>query len=230
MIMNVPLLVAPMLERAERLFPKKEVVSRTESGLFRYTYADMGERARRLAGALEKLGVKKGDRVGTLAWNHHRHLEAYFAIPSMGAVLHTINIRLSPEHLAYVINHAGDKILLVDDNLWPLVERIRDRLKTVESFVVMTDGSLPDTAAPSLYSYEELLKEGDAGYRFPRNLNENDPAGMCYTSATTGKPKGVVYTQRSIFLHSMALGLADVIGLSEADTCLSVVPMFHVNA
>lgn len=231
MMMNVPLLVSPMLERAERLFPEKEVVSRTGAGIFRFTYREVGERARRLSSVLEKLGVKQGDRVGTLAWNHHRHLEAYFAIPSMGAVLHTINLRLSPEHLAYIINHAEDRVLLVDDNLWPLVEGIRDRLETVEAFIVMTDeSSLPETSVTPLYSYEELLQEGDPGYAYPRDLDENAPAGMCYTSATTGMPKGVVYTQRSIFLHSMTLGLADVLGLSEMDTCMSVVPMFHVNA
>ncbi|SDC57436.1 fatty-acyl-CoA synthase [Melghirimyces thermohalophilus] len=229
-MMNVPLLVSSMLERAERLFPEKEVVSNTDVGIFRYNYAEMGRRARRLASALHQLGVRKGDRVGTLAWNQYRHLEAYFAIPGMGAVLHTVNIRLSPEHLVYVINHAGDKVLLVDQDLWPKVEAVRDRLQTVETFVVMTDQSLPDTSVERLYSYEELLKKGEPDFPFPRDLDENDPAGMCYTSATTGKPKGVVYTQRSIYLHSMALGLADVLALSEADTCLSVVPMFHVNA
>ncbi|WP_142504286.1 long-chain fatty acid--CoA ligase [Melghirimyces algeriensis] len=229
-MMDVPLLVAPMLERAERLFPKKEIVSLTQSGTYRYTYAEMGRRTRQLASVLKQLGVQKGERVGTLAWNDHRHLEAYFAIPGMGAVLHTINIRLSPEHLAYVINHAKDRVLLIDVTVWPLVEKIRDQLKTVEYFVVMTDGALPETTVQPLYSYEKLLKNGDPEWKFPRELDENDPAGMCYTSATTGKPKGVVYTQRSIFLHSMSLGLADVLGLSESDTCLSVVPMFHVNA
>ncbi|SFS72491.1 long-chain fatty acid--CoA ligase [Marininema halotolerans] len=230
-MMNVPLLISPMLERAERVFPKKEIVSCTPSGIHRQTYAQMGERTRKLSDALQKLGVKQGDRVGTLAWNHYRHLEAYFAIPSMGAVLHTINLRLSPEHLAYVINHAEDRILLIDDSLLPLIEAIREKLTTVEAFIIMSDQSeLPKTTLSPLYSYEDLLSEGDPHFEYPKDLDENSPAGMCYTSATTGMPKGVVYTQRSIYLHSMTAGLADTIGLSEGDTCLSVVPMFHVNA
>ncbi|SDW94569.1 fatty-acyl-CoA synthase [Marininema mesophilum] len=230
-MMNVPLLISPMLERAERVFPKKEIVSCTPSGLHRETYAEMGVRARRLSNALQKLGINNGDRVGTLAWNHYRHLEAYFAIPSMGAVLHTINLRLSPEHLAYVINHAEDRILLIDDNLLPLIEAIRDELTTVEAFIIMTDQSeLPETNLSPLYSYEELLSQGNPEFVYPKDLDENSPAGMCYTSATTGMPKGVLYTQRSIYLHSMISGLADTVGLSEGDTCLSVVPMFHVNA
>ncbi|MDR6226540.1 fatty-acyl-CoA synthase [Desmospora profundinema] len=229
--MNVPLLVSPMLERAERIFPDKEIVSRMGNGIVRHTYRELGRRTRRLSSALEGLGVEKGDRVGTLAWNHHRHLEAYFAVPSMGAVLHTINIRLSPEHLIYVINHAGDKILLVDEDLLPLVEAIRDRLTTVEAFIIMTDqNKWPDTSLTPVYSYEDLLEDGDPNYVFPKDLDENTPAGMCYTSATTGLPKGVVYTQRSIYLHSLCMGLADTLAISEADTCLSVVPMFHVNA
>ncbi|MFC4075714.1 long-chain fatty acid--CoA ligase [Salinithrix halophila] len=230
-MMNVPLLISPMLERAERIFPKKEVISCSPAGLHRQTYAETGKRARQLADALGKLGVKKGDRVGTLAWNDHRHLEAYFAVPGMGAVLHTINLRLSPEHLTYVINHAEDRVLLVDASLLPIVEAVASQLKTVQAFIVMTNsGDLPDTSLNPVIFYEELLEEGDPAYVFPKDLDENDPAGMCYTSATTGMPKGVVYTHRSVFLHSLSLGLADTMGLSEADVCLSVVPMFHVNA
>jgi fatty-acyl-CoA synthase len=230
-MMDYQLTVRSMLERAEKYYPKKVVVSRTLSGLERISYQQIAQRVRRLASSLEKLGVQKGDRVGTLAWNHHRHLEAYFAIPSMGAVLHTINIRLSAEHLIYIINHAEDKVLLIDEDLLPIVEKIHDQLPTVKAFIVMgSQEEVPSSVLSPLYSYEGLLKEGDPDYPFTQKLDENDPAGMCYTSATTGKPKGVVYTHRSIFLHSMALGLKDSMAISEEDSVMYVVPMFHVNA
>ncbi|MFC0186753.1 long-chain fatty acid--CoA ligase [Fictibacillus aquaticus] len=230
-MMNGSLTVGSMLERAERFFPKKEVVSRTLSGIHRLTYKEIGSRTRRLASALEKLGVGRGDRVGTFAWNHHRHLEVYFAAPGMGAVLHTINIRLSAEHIAYIINHAEDKVLLVDEDLLPLIERVRDQIPTVEAFIVMTDrDELPETTLEPVYSYEKLLAEGEPQFEFVKDLDENEPAGMCYTSATTGNPKGVVYSHRGIVLHSFAFGLADTAALSEYDVCMPVVPMFHANA
>ncbi|MUV38922.1 3-(methylthio)propionyl--CoA ligase [Lentibacillus sp. JNUCC-1] len=230
-MMQTPLLVGSMFERAERYFPKKSVISRTHSGIQRFTYKETGARIRALGSALEKLGVVKGDRVGTLAWNHHRHLEAYFAIPSLGAVLHTINIRLSLEHLAYIINHAEDKVLLIDEDVLPLVEKIQDQLTTVEAFVVMTDQPvLPESELDPLYSYERLLEDGDSQFEFNIEMDENDPAGMCYTSATTGKPKGVIYSHRGIVLHAMALSMADTAALSESDVLMPVVPMFHVNA
>lgn len=209
-MMNTPLTMVQMIERAEKFFPKKKVVSRTSTKIQTFTYKDIGERTRKLAHVLEKLGVKKGDRVGTLAWNHHRHLEAYFAIPCIGAVLHTINIRLSPQHITYIVNHAEDKILLVDDDLLPLLENCKDQLKTVEAFIIMTDQeSLPETSLSPVYHYEELLEKGNSKYEYSKDIDENDPAGMCYTSATTGNPKGVLYSHRGIFLHSLALGLAD---------------------
>lgn len=230
-MMNVPLTVGSLLERAEKFFPKKQVVSRTQSGIQRFTYREIGQRTRRLASALEKLGVQKGDRVATFAWNHHRHLEIYFAAPGMGAVLHTVNIRLSPEHITYIINHAKDKVLIVDEDLLPLIERIKDQLTSVEAFVIMTDKEeLPSTSLEHVYSYEKLLETGNPEFPFVKDIDENDPAGICYTSATTGNPKGVVYSHRGIVLHSYALGLADTTGLSESDICLPVVPMFHANA
>lgn len=230
-MMNVQLTIAPLMERAEQYFSRKQVISRTATGMYRFTYEEIGKRTRRLASALEKLGVKRGDRVGTLAWNHHRHLEAYFAIPGMGAVLHTINIRLSPEHITYIINHAEDQVLLIDDDLLPLIERCKDHLHTVKAYILMTDhDELPASSLEPLYSYEALLQEGDPHYQYPTDIQENDPAGMCYTSATTGKPKGVVYTHRGIVLHCMGIGLADSLALSESDVCMPVVPMFHVNA
>ncbi len=230
-MMNYQLTLRSILERGERLFPKKEIVSRTASGIFRYTYAAYGQRTRRLSSALASLGVKRGERVATFAWNHHRHLEAYFAIPCMGAVLHTINIRLSPEHIAYIVNHAEDSILLVDEDLLPVIEKVHDQLSTIRAYVIMTDKpELPETALRPVYSYEQLLEQGDPCYAYPEDIDENAPMGMCYTSATTGNPKGVVYSHRGVFLHSMVFGMADTVGLSENDTTMPIVPMFHANA
>ncbi len=229
--MQVPLSVGSMMEHAERFFPKKEVISQTHDNLHRLNYGEIGQRTRRLMSILNELGINKGDRVGTLAWNHHRHLEIYFAAPGMGAVLHTINIRLSPEDIIYIINHAEDKILFIDEDILPLIEHIHTHLTTVEAFVVMTDkAELPESTIQPLYSYEELLSTGDPSYEFVKDIDENQPAGMCYTSATTGKPKGVVYTHRAIVLHSFALGLADTAAISESDISMPVVPQFHVNA
>ncbi|MEH7484569.1 long-chain fatty acid--CoA ligase [Neobacillus drentensis] len=230
-MMQTALTMTQMMERAEKYFPKKKVVSRTASGIHTFTYKQIAERTRRLASSLVKLGVSKGERIGTLAWNHHRHLEAYFAIPCMGAVLHTINIRLSPQHISYIINHAEDKILLVDSDILPLLEKCASELKTVKAFIIMTDEKeLPKTTLSPVYHYESLLSEADPTFQYPVDIDENDPAGMCYTSATTGNPKGVVYSHRGIFLHTMALGLADSAALSEKDIALPVVPMFHANA
>lgn len=230
-MMDTQLTIDSLLVRAEKYFSKKQVISRTSAGITRLTYGDFAKRTRALASVLENLGVQQGDRVGTFAWNDHRHLEAYFAIPSMGAVLHTINIRLSSDHLKYIINDAEDKVLLIDQGLLPLIENIKDDIPTVEAFIVLSDEEeLPDTEIQPVYHYENLLKQGHINYVFPNNLNENDPAGMCYTSATTGNPKGVLYTHRSIVLHSMMLGLADTMALSERDVAMHVVPMFHVNA
>jgi len=220
-----------MLERAEKLFSKKEVVSRTTSGIFRYTYGDFAQRTRRLASSLQELGVKPGDRVATFAWNDHRHLEAYFAIPCMAAVLHTVNIRLPDEHIVHILNHAEDRFLLVDETLLPIIERIETKLTTVEGFIIMTDKeNIPSCSLhPAIY-YENLIAQGNPQYAFPADIDENDVAGLCYTSATTGNPKGVAYTHRGIYLHSLSLGLADTLGLSEKDTVMPIVPMFHVNA
>jgi len=230
-MMNVPLTISSMIERAEKLFPKKEIVSRTHDTITTLTYKQLGERTRRLSSALQKLGIKEGERVGTLAWNHHRHVEAYFAIPSIGSVLHTINIRLSAQHISYIIGHAEDRILLVDEDLVPLVEKIQSELLTVQAYIIMTDKKeLPETSLEPVYHYEQLLTEGDPDFQFLKDIDENTPAGMCYTSATTGNPKGVVYTHRSTVLHCMTLGLADTAALSESDAAMAIVPMFHVNA
>lgn len=230
-MMQIPLTIGAMMEHAEKFFPKKQVISQTHDKLHQLTYEEVGKRTRRLMSILNEIGAKKGDKIGTLAWNHHRHLEVYFAAPGIGAVLHTINIRLSPEHIIYIINHAEDKILFVDEDILPLIEKIQDHLTTVEAFVVMTDKTeKPDSALKPLYSYEELLHTGDPSYSFRTDIDENQPAGMCYTSATTGKPKGVIYSHRGIVLHSFALGLADSAAISESDVAMPVVPQFHVNA
>lgn len=231
MMMNVPLTISSMIERAEKFFPNKEIVSRTHDTITHLTYKELGERTRRLSSALKKLGVQEGERVGTLAWNHHRHVEAYFAIPGIGAVLHTINIRLSSQHISYIIQHSEDRVLLIDEDMVPLIETIQDELKGVQAYIIMTDkDELPATSLQPAYHYENLLKDGDPSFAFIKNIDENMPAGMCYTSATTGNPKGVIYTHRSTVLHSMALGLADTTALSENDSAMPIVPMFHVNA
>ncbi|CAM4153057.1 fatty-acid--CoA ligase [Bacillus paramycoides] len=231
MVMNTPLLLTSFIERAERYFPHKYVVSRTGDKIHRLTYAEIGKRTRRLASMLVKLGMQQGTKIGSFAWNHHRHLETYFAVPCRGAVLHMINIRLSPEHLVYIINHAEDEVLLVDKDLLPIIENIADKLSTVKAYIIMSDDETPpETTLSNVYSYEHLLQQGDEEFPFLHDLDENAPAGMCYTSATTGNPKGVVYTHRGIVLHSMTLGLADSMSLSEQDICMPIVPMFHANA
>lgn len=229
-MMEYPLTLKNLLIRNQMLFSKKEVFSRNLTGDFRYTYKDFSQRVCRLANVLAELGVKQGDRVGTLAWNTHRHLELYFAIPCSGAVMHTLNLRLPREHLSYIINHAEDKVIFVDEDLVPLLEAVKDEIKTVKHFVVLDDsGKMPETSLNPVYSYEKLLAGADTGYDFP-DLDEWSPAAMCYTSATTGNPKGVVYTHRGLFLHSMAATNVDTLAISERDVLMPVVPMFHANA
>ncbi|MBD8035026.1 long-chain fatty acid--CoA ligase [Solibacillus merdavium] len=231
-MMDTQLVLTGFLKRAQRYFPNKQIISRTSPTMtHRIPFKDYVKRTHRLADALTKLGMKRGTKVGTFAWNHHRHLEAYFAIPCSGAILHTINIRLAPEHIIYIINHAEDEILLIDGDLFPLVEPALGHLKTVKHIIVMSDDPVaPSSSFPNVYSYEQLLQEADENFEFPADLEENMQAGMCYTSATTGMPKGVIYTHRSIVLHSLALGLAESFALKESDIALPVVPMFHVNA
>lgn len=231
-MMQTPLLLSSFVKRAEQFFPDKLIISRTgENTIHRIPYRDFAKRSRKLADALTKLGMTHGTKVGSFAWNHHRHLEAYFGVPCTGAILHMINIRLSPEHIAYVINHAEDEILLVDDNLFPHLQQLAPMLKTVKHWVIMGDSKeIPETTLENVHSYEALLDAAADDYVFPEDLDENTPAGMCYTSATTGNPKGVVYTHRGLVLHSYALGLSDAMGLRESDIAMPVVPMFHVNA
>ncbi|WP_153721506.1 long-chain fatty acid--CoA ligase [Sporosarcina cascadiensis] len=231
-MMQTPLILSSFIRRAERFFPNKMVISRTgEQTIQRFTYKEWAKRTRKLSNALTDLGMEKGTKVGTFAWNHHRHLEAYFGVPCTGAILHMINIRLSPEHIVYIINHAEDEILLVDEEFFPHLEKMAPMLKTVKHFVIMSDSKeLPETSLENVHSYEALLEKASDEYDYPEDLDENTPAGLCYTSATTGQPKGVIYTHRGLVLHSYALGLADAMGMSERDIAMSVVPMFHVNA
>ncbi len=228
-MMDYPLTLTHVLERAARQFADKAIVTRTPDGEHRYTYRDLRRRAARLAGALRALGVRPGDRVGTFAWNTYRHLELYLTVPAYGAVLHTLNIRLFPEQIAYIVNHAADSVVFVDDTLVPALEPLADRLGTVRAFVVMGDGPLPATRLAPVHRYEDLLAAAPADFEFPR-LDEWAAAGMCYTSGTTGNPKGVVYSHRALALQCLAQVAADAMALSEGDVVLPVVPMFHANA
>lgn len=228
LMMDYPLTLHHILERAHRLFPGKEIATKIGVEMHQYTYADFYARVAKLADALACLGIRRGDRVATLAWNSYRHLELYFGIPCMGAVLHTLNLRLPPDQLAYITNHAEDQAIFVDASLVPLLERIAGELKTVKHLVIMGEVAGPPNL-PGVHDYEDLLSSSAASFAWPR-LDENEAAGMCYTSGTTGHPKGVVYSHRSMYLHSLALALADTCGLSEADVAMPVVPMFHAMA
>jgi fatty-acyl-CoA synthase len=226
LMMDYQFTLNAILRRAETVFGGREIVSqRPDKSLHRYTYADMGRRARQLSVALSKLGVQQGDRVGTFGRNHYRHLEAYFGIPAGGAVLHPLNIMLHPDDIAYIANHAGDRVILVDDALLPLFERVRPQIN-VEHIVVMTDDvSVPD----GMISYEQLLSGSDPVEFVDQIIDEKHAASMCYTSGTTGHPKGVVYSHRAIALNALIGISPDISCLREADTLLPVVPMFHAN-
>jgi fatty-acyl-CoA synthase len=228
-MMDYQLTLTPLMERARRLFPKKEIVTKAGPGLERFTYAQMIERVARLANALEKMGVKRGDRVATFAWNNARHLELYFAVPCMGAVLHPLNLRLPGDQLIYIIAHADDRVLFVDPSLLPSVEKLAPHLKNIKHYVVMGDKVPEGITLKPVHAYEDLLKNASSEYPWP-HLHENDAAAMCYTSGTTGNPKGAVYSHRSIYLHSMGLSMPDSFGFSEQDVFMPVVPMFHVLA
>ena len=226
---DYPLTLQHFLWRSTALFPTKEIVTWRETGRHRYTYAEFGRRVAQLAHALKELGMAPGDRVGTLAWNNYRHLELYFAVPCSGAVLHTLNPRLFPEHLEFVINDAEDKFIFVDASLVPALQRVAKTLKTVKQFVVMADGPSPDGQLTPVASYEELIAGRPTVFSWP-TLDEDNAAAMCYTSGTTGKPKGVIYSHRSAVLHSFGIAIGGGIGLQESDSVLPVVPMFHANA
>ena len=219
-----------VLWRVERLHQNKEVVTKRDEGIHRTTYGEMVPRINRLAGALKRIGVKPGDRVATLAWNNNRHLELYYAIPCMGAVLHTLNLRLFPQHLEFIINDAADKVLFVDQTLLPLLKPLLGKIPTIETIVLMAEpGAPPPEGMPQMLDYESLLAAESDSYPWPK-LSERMAAAMCYTSGTTGNPKGVVYSHRSQFIHTMGVLQLDNLGLGSNDVLLPVVPMFHANS
>jgi fatty-acyl-CoA synthase len=226
-MMSYPLLVTNILERAGKLFPGVEIVSaRPDGSRSRHTMCDLHRRSRRLSAALQQAGVVEGDRVGALMWNEQEHLEAYFGVPAVGAVLHTLNIRLHPDDLACVVNHAGDRFLIMDDVLLPVFEQIRSRVRFERIFVVDHGcGLLPEGTE----SYDAFLAGAGGEPDYP-SIAEEDAAAMCYTSGTTGQPKGVLYSHRAICLHSLAASLPDQMNISCHDTILPIVSMFHANA
>ena len=231
LMQDYPLSQVHLFDRAERLFPGKEIVTATATGRERTTYGAWAERTRRLGGVLDNLGISADGRVATFAWNTARHLELYFAAPCGGRVLHTLNIRLFPEQLTYIVNHAEDEVIFVDRTLIKLLWPLLDTFNTVRHIVVMDDGAgdePTDAGTADLHDYEALLAAAEPVEWHV--ADENQAAAMCYTSGTTGNPKGVVYSHRSVFLHTMAGTVADGIGVRETDRVLPVVPMFHANA
>ncbi len=227
LIQDFQLTLPYFLRRAEQLYGYREIVTRRPNKSFhRYTYADFVSRSKRLAIALGNLGLESGDRVGTLGWNTYQHLEAYFGVPSSGAVLHTLNPRLHEDDLAYIANHAEDRVMLVDETLVPVFEKFRGRTGVEHAVVVTEGGDVPE----GMISYEDLIRGADeADFVYP-DFDEKQAAAMCYTSGTTGRPKGALYSHRSTVLHSMMAAMGNTFALSEADCVLPVVPMFHVNA
>src|SRR4051794_17839179 len=231
-MMQQPLLISSLLVHAERHHGDQQVVSRrVEGDLHRCTYSVLAARSRRMAKAVAALGVKFGDRVATLAWNGYRHMELYYAVSGSGAVLHTLNPRLHPDQVVWIAEHAEDKVVFFDLSFLPLIEAVAHRLDTVKAFVAMTDRSrMPaSTSIPNLLCYEDLVDAQDDAFEWP-TFDENTASSLCYTSGTTGNPKGALYSHRSTMLHTMASALPDALNWSAGETILPVVPMFHVNA
>ncbi len=231
-MMELPLLISSLIGHAERHHGDREVVSRrVEGDIHRTTYKEIGSRSRRMAKALGALGVVPGQRVATLAWNGYRHMELYYAVSGSGAVLHTINPRLHPDQIVYIADHAEDHVLFFDLTFLPLIQAVASRCKTVRHFVAMTDRAhLPaDAKVANLLCYEDLISAQDDRYEWP-TFDERSASSLCYTSGTTGNPKGVLYSHRSTVLHTFAIALPDALNLSANDCVLPVVPMFHVNA
>ena len=227
-MMQTPLLISSLIEHAGQVFSGQEVVSRTVEGpIHRYTWRDVRDRSRQLAQALEAHGISGGDRVGTLAWNTYRHLELYYGISGMGAVCHTLNPRLHPSQLIYIMNHAEDRILFLDLTFIPLAEAVADKLTSVERYVVLTDSEhMQETTLSNAVAYEDFIGEHDGDYEWP-TLDENDAAALCYTSGTTGHPKGALYSHRSTVLHAYGVAMPDVFDMRPSTCVLPIVPLFH---
>jgi len=229
LMMDRPLLVSSLLEHAARYHGDVEIVSRTVEGpIHRHSYADAARRAKQLAGALTRLGMTPGDRIGTLGWNGYRHFELYYGISGIGMVSHTINPRLFTEQITYIVNHAEDRLLFVDLTFVPLVEKLIDQLKSVEAVVIMTDRAhMPSTSLPKALCYEDLLAAESDALIWPE-FDENTASSLCYTSGTTGNPKGALYSHRSTLLHCLVKSLS--MEMTNRDVICPIVPMFHVNA
>ncbi|RIK41580.1 MAG: long-chain fatty acid--CoA ligase [Chloroflexi bacterium] len=230
LMMDYQLTIDRIVEHANRMHPHKQISTKLPDGsMHRYSYADFYRRVKRLGNVLETLGVQPGDRVGTFGWNNYQHLEMYYAIPSAAAVIHTLNIRLSPEQLAYVVNHGGDKVVFVDGTLLPLYERAAGQITCVERYVIFNAPSGTSTSLPNVSYYEDLMAAASDDYTW-KVTDERQAMGLCYTSGTTGNPKGVLYSHRSMFLHTLGENLATSLGATERDRLLAVVPMFHAMA
>ena len=225
---HTPLLMSKIIDRGAKVAPNEEIVTATENGVRRQTYKETRDRAHQLAHALAEAGIAVGDRVGTFMWNGSRHLEAYQACAGMGAVLHTLNIRLSEKDLEYIINHAEDQIIIVDADILPLLEKLEGKMPTVRQVVVATEEGFEgwSTQLPNAVDYEEFIKDKSTHYEWPE-IDENSPLGLCYTSGTTGNPKGVEYEHRSQYLHTLACSMTDSMALSATDSVCGIVPMFH---
>ncbi|HJN44130.1 MAG TPA: long-chain fatty acid--CoA ligase [Vicinamibacterales bacterium] len=227
LMMDYPLTLDRIVEHAGRLFPRNRIRSKLpDGGMHEYTYADLLCRSRRLAAALVGLGVEPGDRVGTFAWNHYQHLEMYFGIPGAGAVCHTLNIRLFPNQLAYIVNHAEDRVVFIDGSVLPLYEKVAGEVDCVEHYVLVNATRDIETRLPNVLHYEDLIDGVDDDFDW-RSTDEQMAMGLCYTSGTTGDPKGALYSHRSMFLHTLGENQGTALGLTEADVVLAVVPQFH---
>ena len=225
---HTPLLMSKIIDRGAKVAPNEEIVTATENGVRRQTYKETRDRAHQLAHALADAGIAVGDRVGTFMWNGSRHLEAYQACAGMGAVLHTLNIRLSEKDLEYIINHAEDQIIIVDADILPLLEKLEGKMPTVRQVVIATEEGFEgwSTQLPNAVDYEDFIKDKPIHYEWP-DIDENSPLGLCYTSGTTGNPKGVEYEHRSQYLHTLACSMTDSMALSATDSVCGIVPMFH---